>query len=104
MYQYNDIIIDSLDFCRREKGLEIWAYVIMSNHIHLLVSAKNKNLSSVIRDFKRYTAQNILKSIQNLAESRREWMLNRFELAAKSLILSSSPALLLLFTIQNYKM
>ncbi|GHT49095.1 hypothetical protein AGMMS49982_01790 [Bacteroidia bacterium] len=32
---YRDIVIDSLRFCQQHKGLEIYAFVIMSNHIHL---------------------------------------------------------------------
>jgi len=60
----------------------VWAYVIMSNHIHMIVEAKNANLSNVIRDFKRFTATNILKAIDTNKESRRDWMLKRFEFMA----------------------
>ncbi len=28
---YRDIIVDSLNYCQKEKGLEVYAYVIMSN-------------------------------------------------------------------------
>lgn len=59
---YCEIIIESLDYCRKNKGLQIWAYVIMSNHLHMIVSAKNENLSAVIRDFKRYTARKVLQT------------------------------------------
>ena len=55
----------------------------MSNHIHIIISAKNDDLSSVVRDFKRHTARKILKEVQSNRESRREWMLQRFELADK---------------------
>ncbi len=54
----------------------------MSNHLHMIVSAKNENLSAVIRDFKRHTARKILQTITTIRESRRTWMLDRFELAA----------------------
>lgn len=58
----------------------------MSNHIHLIVSAENKNLSNVLRDYKRFTATSILKSIEeNKYESRREWKLNLFRHVAKSI-------------------
>ena len=81
---YRDIIIDSFDYCRKNKDLQILAYVIMSNHIHCILSSKNGNLSSVIRDFKSFTASNILKEIALCNESRKEWMLKRFEFAARS--------------------
>ena len=31
--RYRDIIIDSLNYCRANKGLQIGGYVIMTNHI-----------------------------------------------------------------------
>jgi REP element-mobilizing transposase RayT len=77
---YKYIIIDSLKHCQKEKGLEIYAWVIMTNHIHLIVSAKpNFNLSNILRDFKKFTSKAIIESIQLENESRRDWMLNHFE-------------------------
>jgi putative transposase len=80
---YRNIILDSFKFCRSEKGLQIWAYVIMTNHVHCILSAKNGNLSDLIRDFKRFTATKILDTIQTINESRKDWMLKRFEFAAR---------------------
>jgi REP element-mobilizing transposase RayT len=77
------IIIDSLDYCRKNKGLNIWAYVIMTNHLHLIVNTKN-SLSDILRDFKRYTTKNLLASINQNSESRRSWILKAFEEAGKS--------------------
>ena len=34
---YRDIVVDSLRFCQQNKALEIYAFVIMSNHIHMLI-------------------------------------------------------------------
>ena len=81
---YRDIVIDSFRFCRMEKGLKIWGYVIMSNHIHAILSADHKNLPTILCQFKRHTASTILKAIKNTPESRRDWMLKRFEFAARS--------------------
>ena len=81
---YRDIILDSFDYCRKHKGLQIWAYVVMSNHVHCILSAENGNLPDIIRDFKRHTASKILKEIKESTESRKDWMLKRFEFAAKS--------------------
>jgi len=79
---YRDIVIDSLQFCQKNKGLEVYAYVIMSNHMHLLVRASNSNLSSILRDLKRHTSKKIIETIQNESESRREWLLMIFRYAA----------------------
>ena len=82
---YRNIVIDSLRFCQKKKGLVLNAYVIMSNHIHLIAYAKEDyELSAIIRDFKRHTANTIIKSIiHSPEESRSEWMLRLFKYYAK---------------------
>lgn len=86
---YRDILIESLKYCREEKGLYVWAYVIMTNHMHCILSARNGNLSDIIRDFKRFTATQIISSINKTPESRRDWMLKRFEFSARRNVRSS---------------
>ncbi len=82
--EYRDIVIDSLKYCQLEKGLVIYAWCIMSNHVHLIISAKENNISDVLGDFKKYTSKQIIQAIlNNLAESRREWMLNIFKQAGE---------------------
>lgn len=81
---YRDFVLDSFEYCRKNKGLQLWAYVIMSNHVHCIISAENGNLPDIIRDFKRHTASKILKEIKESNESRKDWMLKRFVFAAKS--------------------
>ena len=80
---YRDILIESLTYCRLNKGLQLWAYVIMTNHMHCIMSARNGNLPDIIRDFKRFTGAQILKTLKDPHESRRDWMLKRFEFAAR---------------------
>jgi REP element-mobilizing transposase RayT len=76
---YREIIMDSLDFCIKNKGLKLFGYVIMTNHLHIIARSQTGNLSDTIRDFKKFTATAILEAIKNEPESRREWMLHRFE-------------------------
>lgn len=79
-------IIDSLNYCIQYKGLTVYAWCVMSNHMHLTVRAKEGHrLSDIIRDFKKFAAKRIIDKIQNEPESRREWMLNMFEFAGKKL-------------------
>ena len=74
--KYRDVLIESLAYCRKEKGLELYGYVIMSNHVHLIARAKEGfELSNILRDFKKHTAKQIIKLIQTEPESRREWLL-----------------------------
>ena len=56
----------------------------MSNHIHLIIQSEEGKLSDLIRDFKKFTAKSILEKIQNSPESRRDWILERFILAAQN--------------------
>ena len=71
---YRDIVVDSFNFCVEQKGLEVHAYVFMSNHIHCMISSKNDNLSGIIRDLKSFTAKRIYAEIQLGSESRRDWL------------------------------
>lgn len=72
--RYRDIVVESLAYCQRNKGLVIYAYVFMSNHIHLLASSETDNLSGTVQDFKTFTSRQISRSVHNEPESRREWM------------------------------
>ena len=80
---YRDIVTESLSYCRQNKGLEVFAYVIMSNHVHVIVRSKKGKLSDVIRDFKRHTSKKIVTCIIEQSESRREWLLMIFRHAAR---------------------
>ena len=80
---YRDILMDSFRYCIEHKGLDLWAYVVMSNHVHVIASSSNGTLSNTIRDLKRFTSTEILKAIDSPKESRRDWMLKRFAFMAK---------------------
>lgn len=79
---YRDIVLDSFRYCQKHKGLELNAYVIMSNHIHVIMASKHEKLGSLLRDMKAHQARQILAAIQEGPESRKEWMLNMFQYAA----------------------
>ena len=85
--EYKDVLVSSLEYCCREKGLEIYSWCIMTNHIHLIVGRRGlPKLEEIIRDFKKYTSVAIIKAIRtNPFESRKEWLLWMFsKLAEKS--------------------
>jgi putative transposase len=69
--RYKDIVVDSLKYCKEEKGLELFSWVLMSNHIHLIARAKEDyQLSDILRDFKKHMSKQIIKSIEEKGESR----------------------------------
>lgn len=77
------VIIDSLQFCQKQKGLIVFAFVLMPSHLHMIAKTKEGfKLEDTIRDFKKYTSKELIKTIQEYPESRREWLLNKFRFAA----------------------
>ncbi|MES2288055.1 MAG: transposase [Bacteroidota bacterium] len=77
-------IVESLKYCQENKGLEIFAWCLMPSHLHLIIRADTDiKLSDTIRDFKKFTSKKIIRLIQEEPESRREWMLDRFEFAGR---------------------
>src|SRR5688572_420618 len=82
--EYRDVVIDSLKHCQLNKGLVIYGWCIMSNHAHLIISAKENNISDVLGDFKRFTSKKLIASIlNNPGESRKEWMIKIFKEAGE---------------------
>ena len=79
--EFAEVVVDSLSFCIREKGLRVHAWVLMPNHFHGILSATdNHNLSDIIRDFKKFTAGKILKELEKSDfESRKDWLLWLFK-------------------------
>jgi REP element-mobilizing transposase RayT len=72
--------MDSLAFNIQNKGLSVYGYVIMTNHMHCILQSKGTiPLYDIIRDFKKFTARQIINTIQSEPESRREWMMHRFK-------------------------
>ena len=56
--RYIDPIIDSLRFSRQHKGLELFAFVVMPNHLNLIAAA-GEHLHAVMRDLKRFTSRTV---------------------------------------------
>lgn len=80
-------LVESLMYCQKEKGLIIYAWCLMSNHLHLICQSadEEKSLTDIIRDFKTFTSKQIVRIISEEPESRREWMLDHFEKACENL-------------------
>jgi len=56
-----DILADALRWCGKNKGLTIYAYVFMLNHLHLVASSGD--IIGFVRDFKKYTSKKLLQNI-----------------------------------------
>ncbi|MCC7455171.1 MAG: transposase, partial [Crocinitomix sp.] len=77
---YAQILIDSIKYCRENKGMELFAYCIMPNHVHMIFRSLNNDAAGLIRDFKGFTSKKIIVAIKlNQEESRKEYLLKMFE-------------------------
>lgn len=82
---YKDIIISNLNHCQQNEQLQIFSYVIMTNHLHMICRRENKDLNELLGRFKSYTSKVLLKEIEtNPTESRKEWLLHQFHFFAKT--------------------
>ena len=80
--QCRDILIDNLKYCIAHKGLLLYGYVVMSNHLHAIMAVEeNTNgLSYFIRDFKSYTSKQLMNwMLSTNKESRVDWMTSIFQ-------------------------
>ena len=85
--EYKDLVLESLAFCQNNKGMEVHAWCIMTNHVHLIFrSIKGQQPELLLGDLKRFTSRNVIKAVQeNPRESRKEFLLDSFKKeAAKS--------------------
>jgi len=81
---YTDIVLDSLKFCIENKQLKLFAWCIMSNHVHLIVQSTSGKLSETLRDLKKFTSSTIINTIKdNKQESRKNCMLWIFKKAGE---------------------
>lgn len=78
---YRNIVLDSLQFCKQKQELNIHAWVMMTNHLNLICSAKDGgDFGKILRNFKKFTAMKLIDAvINNKQESRKEWILEMFE-------------------------
>lgn len=81
--EYKEIITSSLNHCIAEKGLIIYGWVLMSNHLHLIARTEQPHtMSSFLRDFKKFTSKSLVDEILIIEESRSKWMLDKFNFEA----------------------
>ena len=84
--EYREVLISSIRYCQRNKGLEVYAYVFMTSHIHLILGAKGLlPLAGIIRDLKAFTSRQIRKLLEDDSQviESRNWMIKRMYYVGK---------------------
>jgi len=76
------IIIDNLIFYRNKFSFKLLGYVIMPNHVHLLIqlSEKNNNISRVMRDFKKFSS---IQIVQQLLKDKKISLLSNLSITGE---------------------
>ena len=73
---YKDILLDSWKFCKQKKGMDIYGWCIMTNHVHMIIGTHQQKLENIMQQTKMYTSVKLKEAIlYNAGESRREWMM-----------------------------
>jgi REP element-mobilizing transposase RayT len=73
------IIIDSLKFLQEKDNLKLYAYVILENHLHMVL--QSDDLAKPMESFKKYTANQILKLLK---EGNIKTLLEQFKFYKKA--------------------
>lgn len=77
---YKQVIVHTLNHFIDSKGLTVYSWCLMTNHLHLLVQPQPGYLMDEIeQQYKIFTTQKILAAIDTEPETRKEWMLKRFQ-------------------------
>ncbi len=102
--EYKDLVLESLEFCQKNKGMEIHAWCIMTNHVHLIFrSIENQKPELLLGDFKRFTSRSVVKAIQeNPKESRKEFLLDYFKKEAEKSSNTTNFQLFWVYQIRQY--
>jgi len=83
---YKQVVADALNYFVDTQGLSIYAWCLMTSHLHLIVRTKDASAPAYFeRDFKKFTTPAVLKTIEMEMDFRREWMIRHFEEYRQSL-------------------
>ncbi|HEX9912199.1 MAG TPA: transposase [candidate division Zixibacteria bacterium] len=73
--KYIDIILENISFYREKYAFKLIAYVVMPDHIHLLIypdQERVKEISKIIEDFKKFTARKLREQMKK--DQRINWL------------------------------
>ena len=66
--EYAEFLLENLTYCRKNKGLRLYEFVVMPNHLHLIAAAADGSLGEIMRDFKTFTSKELVKRSQPTRE------------------------------------
>jgi putative transposase len=82
--EYRQVLLDSWQYCRKNKGLQVFGWCIMTSHVHMIIGTEKEDMQAIVRDMKRHTSIGLRKAImEHPQESRREWIIKIMEHAGQ---------------------
>ena len=80
------ILIESIRYCQMHKGLQVYGYCIMPNHVHMIIQAiGDDSVSGILCDLKTFTAKAIVKKLEDEKPNGYEEVLSKFAEAGDAL-------------------
>ncbi len=74
--EYKKILLESWEYCQKEKDLEVYGWCIMPSHVHMIIGSRGRQMDKIVGEMKSFTSRSLRKSIEaHTGESRKEWML-----------------------------
>jgi len=61
---FNKIFLKKLDAARKKHGFLVWAYVLMPEHVHLLIPARKAHAKDILKSVKQPTTQAIVAHLK----------------------------------------
>ncbi len=80
---YREILVDSFRYAQQKKGLNVYAWVIMTNHFHAILSNEVEPLNKTLQHLKAHTSKELVNAVKSVKESRRDWLLDKFSFEAQ---------------------
>ena len=81
---YKHIIVDAIRYYQEHRGLLLYSWCLMTNHIHLIAGVNpGIAINDIMRDFKKFTSRTISNEIRIGKDSRKKWILNMFRFVGR---------------------
>ena len=61
---YADIVLNSLDWLRRNGRMSLFAFVLMPSHLHAIVKPRDRSIADLLQDFGSFTAHEIIRLLK----------------------------------------
>lgn len=76
---YKQVIVHSLNHFIESKGLVVYAWCLMTHHLHLLGRSQSTPLADLEDQYRSFTTEKIMDAIDTEPPGRKEWMMTHFK-------------------------